>query len=48
MWHFQVQNDPFALRKNVLVQTFIITFVYLLALFIAQNLKKIRTADPEL
>ena len=48
MWHFQVQNDPFVLRKSFLVQTIIITFIYLLALFIVQNLKKIRTADPEL
>ena len=31
-----------------LVQTIIITFIYLLALFIVQNLKKILTADPEL
>ena len=48
MWHFQVQNDPFVRRKSFLVQTIIITFIYLLALFIVQNLKKIRTADPEL
>ena len=31
-----------------LVQTIIITFIYLLALFIGQNLQKTLTADPEL
>ena len=31
-----------------LVQTIIITFIYLLALFTVQNLKKILTANPEL
>ena len=40
MHHFRPQNSPFVLNKNVLVQTIIITFIYLLALFIAQNLKK--------
>ena len=30
-----------------MVQTIIITFIYLLALFIVQNLKKILTANPE-
>ena len=34
--------------KFFLLQTVIITFIYLLALFIVQNLKKILTADPEL
>ena len=33
---------------NFLVQTIIITFIYLLALFIMQNLQKILTADPKL
>ena len=33
---------------NFLVQTIIITFIYLLALFIVQNLQKILTADPKL
>ena len=47
MCHFQAKNDPFVLNKIFLVQTFII-FIYLLALFIAQNLKKILTGDPEL
>ena len=32
--------EPFVLKKIVLVQTIIITFIYLLALFIVQNLKK--------
>ena len=39
MCHFQAQNDPFVLNKIFLVQT-IITFIYLLALFNVQNLKK--------
>ena len=38
--HFQVQNGPFVLNKIFLVQTIIITFIYLLALFILQNFKK--------
>ena len=48
MYHFQAQNDPFNLNKFFVVQTIIITFIYLLALFIVQNLKKILTGDPEL
>ena len=40
MCHFQVQNGPLVLKKNFLVQTIIITFAYLLALFIVQNLNK--------
>ena len=40
MCHFRAQNGPFALNKTFLVQTIIITFIYLLALFIVQNLKK--------
>ena len=40
MCHFQAQNDPFALKKTFSVQAIIITFIYLLALFIVQNLKK--------
>ena len=39
MCHFWAQNGPFVLNKIFLVQT-IITFIYLLALFIVQNLKK--------
>ena len=40
MCHFGIQNDPFLLNKMFLVQTTIITFIYLLAFFIVQNLKK--------
>ena len=48
MCHFRVQNDPFVLNEIFLVQTIIITFIYLLAFFIAQNFKFFFTADPEL
>ena len=41
MCHFQVQNGPFVLNKFFLVQTIIITFINLLALFTVQNLKKL-------
>ena len=34
-------SGPFIMNKIFLVQTIIITFIYLLALFIAQNLKKL-------
>ena len=40
MCHFRDQNSPFVMNKIFLVQTIIITFIYLLALFIVQNLKK--------
>ena len=40
MCHFRAQNGPFVLNKIFLVQTIIITFIYLLTLFIVQNLKK--------
>ena len=40
MCHFWAQNDPFVMNKIFLLQTIIITFIYLLALFIVQNLKK--------
>ena len=40
MCHFRAQNCPFVLNKIFLVQI-IITFIYLLALFIVQNFKKI-------
>ena len=40
MYHFWAQNSPFVLNKIFLVQTIIITFIYLLTLFIVQNLKK--------
>ena len=38
--NFRDQNCPFVLNKKFLVQTIVITFIYLLALFIVQNLKK--------
>ena len=38
--HFRDQNGPFFLNRFFLVQTIVITFIYLLALFIVQNLKK--------
>ena len=37
---FRAQNGQFVLNKIFLVETIIITFIYLLALFIVQNLKK--------
>ena len=40
VYHFRDQNGPFVLNKIFLVQTIIITFIYLLAFFIVQNLKK--------
>ena len=40
MCHFRAQNGPFVLNKIFLVQTIIITFIYLLALSTVQNLKK--------
>ena len=39
MCHFWAQNGPFILKNFFLVQI-IITFIYLLALFIVQNFKK--------
>ena len=41
MCHFWAQNSPFVMHKIFLVQTIIINFIYLLALFIVQNLKKV-------
>ena len=38
--HFREQNGPFVPNNNFLIQTIFITFIYLLALFIGQNLKK--------
>ena len=38
--HFQFQNGPLVLNKIFLVQTIIITYIYLLAIFTVQNLKK--------
>ena len=40
MCHFRAQNGLFVLNKFFGVQTIIINFIYLLALFIVQNLKK--------
>ena len=40
MCHFWAQNSPLVMNKIFLLQTIIITFIYLLALFIVQNLKK--------
>ena len=40
MCHFWVRNDPFALNTFVLVQTMIITIIYLLELFSVENFKK--------
>ena len=40
MCHFRAQNGLFVMNKIFLVQTIIITFIYLLALFIVQNFKK--------
>ena len=48
MCHFRTQNTPICHEQFFLVQTIIITFIYLLPIFIGQNLKKILTADPEL
>ena len=41
MCHFRAQNDPFVLNKIFLVQTIIITFINLLAIFNLQNFEKI-------
>ena len=41
MCHFRVQDDPFVPNKCLFLQTIIITFIYLLAFFIVQNLKQI-------
>ena len=38
MCNFQAQNTPICPEQNILVQTIIITFIYLLKLFIGQNL----------
>ena len=39
MCHFRAQNCPFVMSKIFLVQTIVITFIYLLVLFTVQNLK---------
>ena len=38
---FGQKNGPFALSKFFLIQAIFITFIYLLALFIVQNLEKV-------
>ena len=48
MCHFQSQNGTFVLKIFFLVQTIIITFIYLLALFIVPNLQQILMADLKL
>ena len=40
MFHFWVQNTPICPEQIFLAQTIIITFIYLLALFIVHNFKK--------
>ena len=44
---FRAQNTPICPENFFSVQAIIITFIYLLALFIGQNFKKILRADPE-
>ena len=39
MCHFWAQNEPFVMNKKFLVQSIIITLIYLLAIFVVQNLK---------
>ena len=48
MCRFWTQNTPICPEQTFLVQSIIITFIYLLALSIGQNFKKFFTADPEL
>ena len=45
---FLAQNCPYALNKVILVRTISITLIYLLALFIKQNFKKVLRANWEL
>ena len=40
MSQFWAQNGPFVMNNFFLVQTIIMTFIYLLAIFIMENLKK--------
>ena len=40
MCHFRVQNGPFAFNNFFLVQTIVVSLIYLLVLFIVQNFKK--------
>ena len=48
MRHSWVQNGPLAVNKNFLEKIINIIFIYILAPFIVQNVKKILTVDPEL
>ena len=48
MCNMQAQMANLTWTNFFLVQTIIITFLYLLALFIVQNLQKILTADPNM
>ena len=48
MCHFRAKNTLIRPEQNFLVETIIITFIYLPTLFIGQNFKKILTMDPEL
>ena len=48
MCNFRAQMANLTWRNFFWVQTIIITFLYLLALFIVQNLQKILTADPNM
>ena len=48
MCHFWAQNSTFVLNKTCLVQTIIITLIYLLAIFIVQNLQTFFTVVPNL
>ena len=40
MCHFETRNGTFVLNKIFLLQTIIIAFIYLLALFNSKNSKK--------
>ena len=48
MCHFRTQNSQFAPNQLFLIKIININFIYLLATFIVQNLKKILTANQEL
>ena len=48
MCHFRAQNTPICPEQNILVQTIITTFIYLLTLFIGKISKKNYMADPGL
>ena len=48
MHHFWAQKCPFAPNKTFFEKFVNIIFIYLLAPFTVQNVKKILSADPEL